>query len=370
MTSQKLNLYWRFKLESRSAVPSRPHLNHCSLPTSGLAFNAIRAWLADWEAHRPPWSWDFSIRNGARRISAPSPIRCLDVVSHKLVAISLNDHYVCLSYVLGDLDLKTRRCSFFREDDRVNVEELSRTIQDTITVVRNLGETYLWTDILCIDQSNDDDLSAQVAQMDLIYQAGLCALVALDGRNADSGLPGIRPGSRKEIGYCISIHGANLVAGPHNPFSKTIEAGYWQTRGLTFQKGFLSRRCLFFGDHEVLLQTVESIGRESIDALSLRESRLQDRHFEPTNGIDIIWRFQTFRKRVADYVSRQLTYDSDILRAFTGILEWISHDIGMPFVYETPQNDLLNGLQWPTLDAEKEKQNFVPEKHVSILVMA
>lgn len=206
-----------------------------------------------------------------RNVSEEHPIRCVDVVSHKLVPITPLDRYVCLSYVWGDLDLAVRRGSFFGKAD-INMEELPRTIQDAITLVRNLGETYLWTDILCRDQSDDDDLNPQIGQMDLIFETALCTLVALDGRNADSGLPGVRPGSRKGIGYSVIIDGANLVAGPHIPLDKVINDGYWRTRRWTAQEELLSRRCLFFGDHEVILHCRESIGRETINAPNVDRS--------------------------------------------------------------------------------------------------
>jgi Heterokaryon incompatibility protein (HET) len=185
------------------------------------------------------------------------------------------------------------------------VEALPRTIQDAIIAVRGLGETYLWTDIVCIDQQDQEDFNAQIEQMDLIYEAALCTIVALNGRDADSGLPGVRTDTRKEIGYKLDIEGTKLVAGPHVPFPQTLQRGYWKSRAWTFQEELLSRRCLFFGDHEVLYRCRESIGRESIDSLNFGKSHhLTDTDYSSDNSFEIVWNFKSFQERVQEYLSR------------------------------------------------------------------
>jgi hypothetical protein len=50
-------------------------------------------------------------------------------------------------------------------------------------------------------------------------------LVALDGKNADSGLPGVRENSRKEIGYSVRIEGSYFVAGPHIHINDVMDRG-------------------------------------------------------------------------------------------------------------------------------------------------
>lgn len=101
---------------------------------------------------------------------------------------------------------------------------------------------------------------------------------------------------------------------------------------------------MFFGDHEVLLTYRESIGRETVDALGHSRDHLRDNDFRPGSASDHFWDFARFQEKVEEYLSRHLPFDTDVLLAFTEVLEWISYDTQMPFMYATPRNDLLNGL--------------------------
>lgn len=89
----------------------------------------------------------FSERNSVCQVSEAHPIRCVDIIYNRLVNISPGDRYACLSYIWCDLDLAARRPSFVTET-RVNLGALPQTIQDAITVIHELGETCLWTDII------------------------------------------------------------------------------------------------------------------------------------------------------------------------------------------------------------------------------
>jgi hypothetical protein len=42
-------------------------------------------------------------------------------------------------------------------ETRVNLGGLPQTVQDVVTVIHELGETFLWTDIICIDQRDEED---------------------------------------------------------------------------------------------------------------------------------------------------------------------------------------------------------------------
>lgn len=123
---QGLDLHWRFKLESRYAVPCRPLLNHFSLPKSRLAFDAIRVWLNDCETKHDECRWgvlaeaqlSLFMRNDDDGVPEAHPIRCIDIISRRLVAMSPRARYVCLSYVWGEVNLAAQRCSFVEEDDK------------------------------------------------------------------------------------------------------------------------------------------------------------------------------------------------------------------------------------------------------------
>lgn len=74
---------------------------------------------------------------------------------------------------------------------------MPKTIADTMALALELGEQYLWVDVLCIIQDDNKDKKEQIAQMDLIYAGALFTIIAAGGSNAQSGLPGLLEGTRK-----------------------------------------------------------------------------------------------------------------------------------------------------------------------------
>jgi hypothetical protein len=77
----------------------------------------------------------------------------------------------------------------------------------------------------------------------------------------------------------------------------------------------------------------------SLEGHSFRDSKYNRRSFAQN-----VWTFRSFQRNSPEYLSRHLNYDTDVLRAFTGALEWMSQDMQMPFVYGSPRKDLLNGI--------------------------
>jgi hypothetical protein len=61
--------------------------------------------------------------------------------------------------------------------------DLPDTIEDAITVTRNLGFQYLWIDRYCIDQQNEKEASAQIRQMDLVYKNAEITIIAAAGKD-------------------------------------------------------------------------------------------------------------------------------------------------------------------------------------------
>lgn len=66
---------------------------------------------------------------------------------------------------------------------------IPKTIRDAMFFVQRLGERYLWADMLCIVQDDEQKL-AEIANMGAIYAQASITIVASDGDNADDGLRG------------------------------------------------------------------------------------------------------------------------------------------------------------------------------------
>jgi hypothetical protein len=109
---------------------------------------------------------------------------------------------------------------------------LPRTIQDAITVVRMLGEEYLWVDSLCLVQNNPQDVDNGTSCMDLIYEFSTLTIVAATGKDANAGLPGVHIGSRfAEEHIAEVVHGLRLAVYTDGEFR--VEPTVYNSRAWT-----------------------------------------------------------------------------------------------------------------------------------------
>jgi Heterokaryon incompatibility protein (HET) len=66
-----------------------------------------------------------------------------------------------------------------------------------MALIQKLGKRYLWVDALCITQDDAESKNQDIRHMDRIYGQAYSTIVALTGVDANSGLSGIRPSSRR-----------------------------------------------------------------------------------------------------------------------------------------------------------------------------
>ena len=116
----------------------------------------------------------------------PRKMRVIDCHSRQVVAApkGSNFEYVTLSYVWGGPGR-----SKFQED--LSSIRLPATIEDAITVTKELGYQYLWVAMLCIKQDDDNDLEAQLPLMDRVYAESEVTIVAAAAKSSHDGLYGI-----------------------------------------------------------------------------------------------------------------------------------------------------------------------------------
>ena len=84
--------------------------------------------------------------------------------------------------------------------------KLPKTTRDTIYFVRQFGEGYLWVDALCIVRDDTENIKDLTGKMDLIYRSAIFTITAAAGAGAESGLPGVQPGSRNLQQYIEEIN--------------------------------------------------------------------------------------------------------------------------------------------------------------------
>ncbi|KAH7359496.1 heterokaryon incompatibility protein-domain-containing protein [Pyrenochaeta sp. MPI-SDFR-AT-0127] len=204
---------------------------------------------------------------------------------------------------------------------------LPRTIEDSIMTTQLLGHRYLWVDKFCIEQENTANRHFQIRQMDVIYASADLTLIAAAGKDPSYGLPGVS--TQRTLSFrCVTIGPATLVRYPLRSGEK-IERSAWFNRAWTLQENYLSRRRLYFTDHEVLFVCNEADRLEVPMRHRERSYGLQKKL--PKRDFSLEFNFQEAMKLLEQYTTRRLSFESDALNALLGILNHLRsrlHPIG------------------------------------------
>jgi Heterokaryon incompatibility protein (HET) len=238
-------------------------------------------------------------------------LKLIDCHTRRIVPASDNQ-YLALSYTWGP------KLKSVGEDNDLDIlpDDLPDTIEDAITVTRNLGFQYLWVDRYCINQQNEKEASAQIRQMDLVYKNAEVTIIAAAGKDPQYGLPGV--GRRHRASQPCAKIGEHFLVSALDDLSYCIRDSSWVSRAWTYQEGLLSRRRLIFTDQQVYYECRSKHYTEArLAHLPFRTSQY-GRDVFLSNGIgnsprDII-------TCIGEYSRKSLTNDSDILNGILGIL--------------------------------------------------
>ncbi|KAI3316514.1 HET-domain-containing protein [Xylariaceae sp. AK1471] len=269
----------------------------------------------------------------------------IDVEHMRLVKMTSCSRYVALSYVWG----KTKTLSTTKDNLAALQEEgaierhrnhLPRVISDAINLVRGIGEKFLWVDALCIIQDDNNYKNEYIPRMDRIFGQALLTIVALTtSPGPDTGLPGVVAGSRPMLQIVADLGSLQLVNRLPS-ISSVQQRTVWGKRGWTFQEAILAHRKLYVSEHQVYWQC---------DRVSRSEDHVQGHeHRSAFEGVtdDLETQFRLYASLVLKYSSRELTYHSDSLNAFAGILSKMTVIFGWTFASALPENILPFALLW------------------------
>ena len=126
--------------------------------------------------------------------------------------------YLALSYVWGRVERKVLSTNdpwsmsqpgfLLRE---ISGGRIHTIVQDAIHLTRQLRETYLWVDSLCICQNNLVEKREEIAHMNVIFKGAVMTIVALDCESADDRLPGISTNGPPRSVPVVTIDGVRLL---------------------------------------------------------------------------------------------------------------------------------------------------------------
>jgi hypothetical protein len=273
----------------------------------------------------------------------------VDIQELKIVQALENCKYAALSYVWGHNTADRYRINPVKASTDTVVEfpiEIPATIHHALNVSKQLGFRYLWVDQLCVPS---DARLQQIAEMDKIYRNATLTLVAAV-EDAESGLPGVGYMNRKRFAPPIlRINDLNIgIKMPPSVF-RALENSHWTSRGWTYQEKVLSSRLLYFTEEDIYYACLEGEKGEhechAENPVSFTRDTLVELGGVLTNAHGRV-PFQIFGDCVSVYTRRNLTYLSDILNGFAGLMSFLSEKFEWVFCWGLPNDNFALALLW------------------------
>lgn len=166
--------------------------------------------------------------------------------------------------------------------------------------------------------------------MDAIYSQALFTIIDAAGIDCNSGLAGVTyPRQSDAVLRYAQVNGIKLTYLGTPPAQK-IGSSRWGSRGWTYQEGILSHRRIFFTDEQVMFQCNNMTCIESFEipmSILHRLDQPNRRKIPFLNDTEpVILPANDIGKYLMEFSNRNLTYDSDTLNAFLGILNAFGRD--------------------------------------------
>ncbi|KAL4723587.1 hypothetical protein ACLX1H_009225 [Fusarium chlamydosporum] len=212
------------------------------------------------------------------------------------------------------------------------MENLEQTIQDAVSVTRQLGFDYLWVDRFCIIQDDAADRDWEFSRMATTYKNAVVTLAAATAEAASQGFLNPCPPQQKpflperkfripmEDGRKGTVYLADKPYQPMHPLD---------TRGWTLQEFMLSSRMLMFSDFQLLWQCKQV----ELQSVTGNDAGLEyQQHLEslPWTAFDDIGgasfgahdseKLYLWKTILRQYSERRLSVAEDRLPAITGII--------------------------------------------------
>jgi hypothetical protein len=328
-----------------SDVVTARELEH--LLTSPMAFDKVKKWLQECSSHENC------------RIAGPTqlPSRVIEVSPENdpstprlLESSAIIDYYVALSYCWGSNQTGlTTESNLKARLERLNMDTLSRTIQDAVLVTRKIGVKYLWADAICIIQDSQEDKNVELAKMCNIYQDALVTIVAAKAANANQGFleDRIPPEPSTKIPFWGPDRKLDTafvrLEGWYDDGNEPINSRAW-----TLQERLLSPRLLIYASHTLQYQCEQDTINLG-DSINLPSGLAAWRIPQPTARLNVQAAGRTWGHIISMYSERRLCYLEDKLNALAGVAEAFQQQTSVDYLAGLWSGDMLPRLLlWQT----------------------
>ena len=378
---------WWKQVGSRRSLGSQQEAQSSLSPPLGaqaLPLSRIKNWLNNCDHNHGRKCNPLQLSNAIAMFQ-------IDVLDSCLVRTHSTVKYFALSYVWGKVSmsqtLRENLDARLKKDGLV-ASHLPKTIQDAMSLVKSLGERYLWVDALCIVQDDDENKLRDIQQMDVVYSQAFATIVAMEGVDADAGLPGIVEGTRSpqavksiiitgrspDMAYIpqSSLNEEISVAATPISFGLALDASKWDTRAWTLQEHLLSKRCLYFSNDCVYFQCNRELNNETdvpepqiSHASSTLENPLQILNETETSDDSNVRRsFGAYKSLVEKYTLRELSFPADILNAFAGVSAVLEEHISGGMLFGIPAELMDLALLWTPARPVERRLDLLPNSGI------
>ncbi|KAH0839439.1 heterokaryon incompatibility protein-domain-containing protein [Lanmaoa asiatica] len=304
----------------------------------------IRAWLHHCENGHGK-DCKLSLRHPLQ--SQRSPTFLIDVIDSCLVDAPSECRYIALSYVWGTgavFKHLHENSTSLRSPGVLSSLPIPTTIRDAMTVVHAIRERYLWVDSICIIQNDLQMQQTEITRMGSIYSNALFTIIGASGDNANSGLPGVRPGTREQLQRVVKLASGEAALMTH----------YGEGEHGHFRNGSFLPRALIFTDTQVYWSCRRVLHSEELAlevALHVQRDLLSSIHpgfpispsFEPMEPREYR---KLYTALLFSYRQRRLTFQTDLLNAFAGISEVLAMAQDDRCIWGLPESQFSYAMTW------------------------
>ncbi|KAI0438456.1 heterokaryon incompatibility protein-domain-containing protein [Xylaria telfairii] len=245
--------------------------------------------------------------------------------------------------------------------------ELPENFQDAFTVARRLSYRYIWIDSFCIVQDDKQDWMQQAAKMADVYSGAELTISAARSSSFDEGFLSHRDtdielafSHRLPPGTKLYVRDGEALERVHQGINRqpSAHAPLFQ-RAWAFQERLLSQRIVHFLKTEIIFECEESLWCECGEKDSYEDSKYDKE----------VYRNSTWQELVEQYVSRSLTYPTDMLPAISAIAR--DHGMQGGYIAGVTEEKLFTNLLWQVKaprDLDGELTTVPPPRRPSVYV--
>ncbi|KAH7384143.1 heterokaryon incompatibility protein-domain-containing protein [Phaeosphaeria sp. MPI-PUGE-AT-0046c] len=284
--------------------------------------------------------------------------RCVVRVNH-----SAKYEYAALSYVWGN----ARRLLLGRDNETLlsvpgalssDNTSVPKTFIDALYLAEILAITHIWIDALCILQDDPEQLMKHMSHMEEVYSSAILTIVS-DTPSADTGIPGIST-PRWPPQASFTWAGTTYLS-TRKTFGEALNESPWEKRAWCLQEKIFSKRLLILTEAQAFYHcgaatwfedTVLEEKANISGPVHMRQKAMVGRKGSDKKSIYSIayeahreYFMRNFWSLVQIYSKRDISFETDTLRAFAGILKSVEAEFG-PAIWGTPSFEFARGLTW------------------------